>query len=537
MTMSARQAIQMQVMWNRLIAVVEEQAQALLRTAFGSVAREAGDLSAGVYDTEGRMLAQAVTGTPGHVNTMATAVRHFFDHFPISEMRPGDVFVTNDPWLGTGHLFDFVVVTPAFLHGRVTALFACTCHVIDVGGRGFTADANSVFEEGIRIPHTYLRKQGELNEELLSIVGANSRSPIEVRGDILSLVSANDAGVARLLEMMAEFGLAALDRLGAHILGQSRQGMLAAIAALPRGVYRAEMTLDGYEAPIELKALMTVDDQGRLRFDYAGSSPASRYGINSPKCYTDAYTVFGLKCVIAPDVPNNAGSLDVFEILAEPGSCVAPEPPSPVSARHVIGQMLPDLTFGCLAKALPDKVPAESAGSIWVLAMASAHGRVGDDQLGDSSRFNVMNVAIGGIGARPAGPGIDAMAFPSGVGAIPIEITESESPLVFWRKALLDGSGGVGRFPGGRGQIIEIGSRENAPFTVAAATFDRIDHPARGRHGGGDGRAGCARLASGKPLVGKAVHLIPAGDRLVVETPGGGGLGEAEGDHRKDKGP
>ena len=199
--------IRMQVMWNRLIAVVEEQAQALLHTAFGSVAREAGDLSAGVYDVEGRMLAQAVTGTPGHVNTMATAVRHFLERFPIRAMQPGDVYVTNDPWLGTGHLFDFVVVTPAFLDGRVTALFACTTHVIDVGGKGFTAEANSVFEEGIRIPHMPLRRRRRLNEELLAIIGANTRSPIEVRGDILSLVSANDAGVDRLLAMMAEFDL------------------------------------------------------------------------------------------------------------------------------------------------------------------------------------------------------------------------------------------------------------------------------------------------------------------------------------------
>ncbi|MDH3659562.1 MAG: hydantoinase B/oxoprolinase family protein, partial [Alphaproteobacteria bacterium] len=386
---NARTTIRMQVMWNRLIAVVEEQAQALLHTAFGSVAREAGDLSAGVYDLDGHMLAQAVTGTPGHVNTMATAVRHFLERFPLAVMRQGDVFVTNDPWLGTGHLFDFVVVTPAFRDGRAVALFACTCHVIDVGGRGFTAEANSVFEEGIWIPHMRLRKQGELNDELLAIITANTRSPIEVRGDILSLVSANDAGATRLVEMMAEFDLDSIETLAAHILERSRSAAMAAIAELPHGTYHAEMTLDGYEAPIKLRAALTLNPAG-LRFDYAGSSPASRFGINSPKCYTDAYTVFGLKCVIAPDVPNNAGSLEVFEILAEPGSCVAPEPPSPVSARHVIGQMLPDLAFGCLAQALPGEVPAESAGSIWVLAMASAHEQV--TAVDPRQRFQVMNV-------------------------------------------------------------------------------------------------------------------------------------------------
>ena len=331
--------------------------------------------------------------------------------------------------------------------------------------------------------------------------------------------------------MMAEFDLSGIEALAAHILEQSRDAALEAIAALPYGTYHADMTLDGYESPIELRAALTVKPAG-LSFDYAGSSPASHFGINSPKCYTEAYTVFGLKCVIAPDVPNNAGSLGVFEILAEPGSCVAPEPPSPVSARHVIGQMLPDLAFGCLGQALPGKVPAESAGSIWVLAMASAHEKV---EAADLRRFQVMNVAIGGIGARPGKDGIDAMAFPSGVGVIPIEITENESPLVFWRKAMLQGSGGVGRHHGGMGQVIEIGHRGDAPFTIAAATFDRIANPARGRDGGRHGQPGAAYLASGPSLVGKAVHVIPPGDRLVVETPGGGGLGTPRGEEEQSE--
>ena len=214
-------AIRTQVMWNRLISVVEEQAQALLRTAFGSVAREAGDLSAGVYDRQGRMLAQAVTGTPGHVNTMAVAVRHFLARFPLESLSAGDVLVTNDPWMGTGHLFDFVVVTPVFMDQRPVALFASTCHTIDVGGRGFTADAASVFEEGTCIPHLKLVRSGVLNEDVLAIIQANSRNPIEARGDILSLVSCNEVGVRRLLGMMDEFALDTMDVLGEHILTQS----------------------------------------------------------------------------------------------------------------------------------------------------------------------------------------------------------------------------------------------------------------------------------------------------------------------------
>ena len=516
MTNDHLQAIRHRVMWTRLISVVEEQAQALLRTAFGSVVREAGDLSAGVYDPAGRMLAQAVTGTPGHVNTMAMAVEHFLARFPVETMVPGDVAITNDPWMGTGHLFDFVLVTPAFTDGRVTALFASTCHVTDVGGRGFTADARSIFEEGVLIPHMKIRDAGRLNEDLMAIIGGNSRNPVEVLGDIRSLVSCNDVGVARLDAMMAEFGLTDLDDLATHILEASEKATRAAIARVPDGLYESEMTIDGYESPIVLKTRLTIAGE-QVTLDYAGSSPASRYGINSPKCYTDAYSVFGLKCVIAPETPNNHASLSCFRVLAEAGSCVAPLHPAPVTARHVIGQMLPDAVFGCLAQALPEATPAESAGSIWVLAMADG---------GRGPRFNVMNVGLGGVGGSPHGDGFSTTAFPSGVGGIPLEMTETESPLLFRRKELLADSGGAGRHRGGLGQLIEIENRSGEDFLVSAATWDRLLNPPRGRQGGQDGVRGTARLGSGPVLVGKTTHRIPAGDTLVVTLPGGGGFGD-----------
>ena len=517
------QSIQTQVMWNRLIAVVEEQAQALLRTAFGAVAREAGDLSAGVYDRLGRMLAQAVTGTPGHVNTMAIAVGHFLARFPLETMRPGDVYVTNDPWLGTGHLFDYVVVTPVFAADRPVALFASTCHTIDVGGIGFSADARSVFEEGTCIPHLKLVDAGRLNGDILAIIQANSRNPVEARGDILSLVSCNEVGSARLIEMMAEFKLTSLDSLAEHILTQSRQATRAAIGRLPDGEWDACMQLDGYDEPIELHARLTVAGE-RLVVDYAGTSPASGRGINSPKCYTDAYSVFGLKCLVAPEVPNNAGSLEPFEVVAPEGTVVSPSRPSPVTARHVVGQMLPDLMFGCLAPALAGRVPAESAGSIWVLAMAGAAGSGAA-----AAAFNVMSVGLGGTGARPDADGLATTAFPSGVGGIPVEVTEAQAPVVFWHKEFLADSGGAGRFRGGIAQRIVIGGRKGQSFTCNAATFDRRRNPARGRNGGADGAPGQVFLETPNGLeafTGKGTIRVPAGCRLRVDLPGGGGFGD-----------
>ena len=525
MSKDALAAIRTQVMWNRLIAVVEEQAQSLLRTAFGTITREAGDLSAGVYDVNGNMIAQAMTGTPGHVNTMATAVAHFFKHFPQSSMKPGDVYVTNDPWLGTGHLFDYVMMTPVFLGKTLVAFFASTCHVIDVGGVGMSAKANSSFEEGTLIPHLRIRKEGKLNDELLSIILANSRSPVEVKGDILSLISANDTGARRLIDMMKEFKLASLDALAKHILTQSEKGAREAIKALPEGEWSYEMPLDGYERELVLKAKLKIA-KGKITVDFTGSSAASLFGINSPRTYTHAYAVFGLKAVIAPHVPNNIGSLSCFDLITEPGTIVDPIRPSPVTARHVIGQMLADSVFGCLAQALPGTVQAESAGPIWILSLYSAHGRVPPEQTAKARRFAVINMGLGGIGGRPGKDGLATTAFPSGVGTIPIEVTETQCPLYFKRKHYLEDSGGAGEWRGGASQIIEIANREDAPFAISAATFDRIHFPALGRDGGKPGCKGAARWGSGKDLPDKGIYVIGSQDSLVVELPGGGGFGE-----------
>src|SRR6516225_5181481 len=203
-----------QIMWSRLIAVVEEQAQTLLRTAFSTSVREAGDLSAGVFDAQGRMLAQAVTGTPGHVNSMANAVRHFLAAYPLATMRKGDHYITNDPWLTCGHLHDLTVVSPTFLDGEPVGLFASTVHVVDIGGLGMGPDGRQVFEEGLSIPLMALAREGRMNEDLLRVIRANVREPLQVEGDIYALAACNDEGSRRLIEMMEEFGIANLDRLG-----------------------------------------------------------------------------------------------------------------------------------------------------------------------------------------------------------------------------------------------------------------------------------------------------------------------------------
>jgi N-methylhydantoinase B/oxoprolinase/acetone carboxylase alpha subunit len=517
-----------QLMWDRLISVVEEQAQTLVRTAFGTPTREAGDLSAGVYDTQGRMLAQAVTGTPGHVNSMAKSVSHVLAKIPLERMAEGDVFILNDPWQGTGHLNDIVIVTPTFRRGKAVGLFADTLHVVDIGGRGVMGAANQVYEEGLYIPITRIVDKGEVNRWLMDLIAANVREPVQVIGDIYSLIASNETGGRRLVAMMDEFELEHLDDLARHILDHSRAASLAAIARLRPGTYHNEMTVDGFNGkPMTLKAALTVGPEG-IDVDYAGSPGVVAQGLNVPLCYTEAYTSFGVKCIIAPRVPNNAASLATIRTTAPEGCILNAKHPAPVAARSTIGHLLPDVVFGCLIQALPDGVPAEGTSCLWNLRLMGGPGRVEGDPavLAQATSFNITSFHSGGTGARPRADGLSATAFPSGVRNVPVEVTETLAPVVIWKKEFRQDSGGAGEYRGGLGQVMEIGSAEAMPFGISA-TFERVVYPPRGRLGGKAGAPGKVELiSSGKSLPPKSHSSIPAGERLRISMPGGGGYGD-----------
>jgi N-methylhydantoinase B len=517
--------IHRQIMWNRLIAVVEEQAQIMIRTAFSTTVREAGDLSAGIFDLHGRMMAQAVTGTPGHVNSMAESVGHFLQKFPVTVMKPGDHYITNDPWLGTGHLHDLTVVTPAFHNGDIVGLFANTAHVIDIGGLGMGPDGRSVFEEGMYIPIVKCFDQGVANETFFDFVKAGSRLPVELEGDVYSLCACNDAAVKRLAEMMDEFEMGSLDPLAAFIFDSSHRATLAEIAKIPRGTYDNEIYSDGYEEPVRLAASMTILDDG-IEVDYAGTSGLSGRGINVPAAYCRAYSCFGIKCVVAPEIPNNWASLAPFRMKIPEGCILNAPRPYPVSVRHVIGHLLPDLMMGCLHQAVPERVTAEGASSLWnpplrgggaISGQARSNKPVIDD-------FEIITFNSGGTGARPTQDGLNATAFPSGVRTMPVEATENVAPIILWRKELKPDSGGAGRTRGGVGQIIEFATKNDLEFAVNAS-FDRIANAPRGREGGLNGAAGRVAQKSGKNLRVKGLQIIPDGDRLVLELPGGAGMG------------
>jgi N-methylhydantoinase B len=520
--------IHTQIMWNRLIAVVEEQAQTMLRTAFSTSVREAGDLSAGVFDRHGRMLAQAVTGTPGHVNSMANAVRYFLDVYPLATMKPGDHYITNDPWLTSGHLHDITVVTPSFYRGEAVGLFANTIHVVDIGGLGMGPDGRQVFEEGLSIPIMPLAREGDMNEDLLRLVRANVREPLQVEGDIYACAACNDEGSRRLIDMMDEFEIANLDRLGDTIIEASRDATLERVRALPKGTYRNSLTMDGYDKPLLLNAALTISNDG-IHVDYEGTSPASAFGINVVFNYCLAYTAFGVKCLVAPEVPNNAGSLAPITVSAPEGCVLNAKRPWPVAARHTVGQMLPDVVAGCLQQAIAGGVPAEGASSLWNPQIFGGGSLVDEVEDGTDANklpeFSTVIFHCGGAGARPEKDGLSATAFPSGVRTIPVDATESVAPIVFYRREFRDGSGGPGQFRGGLGQVIELGGAGATPLALLC-NFERVRHPARGRSGGRLGAAGVVTLRSGRPIRPKGRQTVPPRDAICLQLPGGGGFGD-----------
>lgn len=521
---SALSDLRMQVMWTRLISIVEEQAQTLMRTAFSTTVRDAGDLSAAMFDTRGRMVAEAVTGTPGHVNSMASGVRHFLDKFPVESMDDGDHFITNDPWLTSGHLHDVTVISPVFHGGRIVAILGVCCHQVDIGGLGQGPDGRSIYEEGLQIPLLRLAAKGVINEDLMAILRQNVRTPMQVEGDVLSYITSNNAGARRLQAMLGEFGIDDLTPIADYVIDQSLAATRAEIAKLPKGRWSSEMTIDGYDHPITLRATLTIADD-TVTIDYDGTDPAVQRGINVVMNYCRAYTVFGLRCIVSPEIPNNDGALSPFLVEAPLGSILNVERGWPVAARHVIGQMLPDVVFGCLAQALPGRVPAEGSSCLWSVQLRGRTESAGANAPGRS--FDTVFFNSGGSGARPRQDGLSGTAFPSGVRAMPVEVSEANAPIVIWRKELSADTGGPGERRGGLGQAVEVGARGDAPFEVLAM-FERVDRPARGRDGGTNAKGGVVRLKSGTPLRAKGLQAIPRGDRLVLEVPGGAGLGDPQ---------
>jgi N-methylhydantoinase B len=515
--------IELEILWQSLIATVNEQAKALQRSAFSPIVREAGDLANAVFDRRGRMVAQAVTGTPGHINSLAMAVQNILEEYPLDELDEGDVIITNDPYRTAGQLLDVTVLVPVWRNGRPIALFGSTIHHTDVGGYGIGAGGRDVFEEGLWIPIVKLMRAGLRNDDAWKFILSNVRQPDHMAGDLHAQMASAAVGAQRLGALCDQHGLDDIEALADEIIDRSRAATQQGIRELPAGTYRSSALLDLADGSrIEIVCALTVDaDAGEITVDYTGSSQASPWGINVVRNYTHAYTTFTVRSVLNPEIPNNHGSLEPIKMIAPEGSIVNAVSPQPCTARHVVGMFLPNALLKALAQVRPDAAMAEGSGAVWTMQVSGNHD--------DGSPFiTAMFTYAGGVGARATKSGLDACSYPTGVAAVPIEVVEASAPIRFRTKALRPGSGGDGAQTGGLGQTIEFEVDTTRPWQLNAVT-SRLASPPLGIFGGEAGSAGRFSV-NGTDVTTQARITLQPQDVVRLELPGGGGYGEAASD-------
>jgi len=512
--------IELEVLWQSLIATVNEQARALQRAAFSPIVREAGDLANAVFDKRGRMVAQAVTGTPGHINSLARAAGAILDEYPISSLKPGDVLITNDPYKTAGQLLDVTVLCPVFKGNDVIAFFGSTIHHTDVGGYGIGAGARDVFEEGLWIPICRLMIGGERNHDVWRFILSNVRQPDHMAGDLQAQMASGEVGARRLLALLEQHDLADIEELADEIINRSEAATRAAIKELPSGTYSSKAELDLADGSrIHIACAVKVDaEKGEILVDYTGSSGASPYGINVVRNYTHAYTTFAVRSVLNPDLPNNFGSLAPILVEAPVGSIVNAVSPQPCTARHVVGMFLPNALLKALAQIRPESAMAEGAGAVWTMQVS---GNYDDGRPFITSMFTYA----GGVGARATKPGLSATSYPTGVSAVPVEVVEASAPIRFYRKELRPGSGGKGRTIGGLGQTVEFTVDASKGWQLNAVT-SRLAVAPEGIFGGEAGEAGNFTV-NDEPVRTQARVALKSGDRVRLDLPGGGGYGQA----------
>jgi len=511
--------VSLEILWQRLTAVADEAATTLVRTSFSPIMRESNDLSCVIFDARGNAIAEDTIGIPSFNMTLGRTLRHIVGTRPAGQWQPGDVMVTNDPWIGAGHLPDTTVIAPVFHRGSLLAWVGSIGHQVDVGGSGWSADATEIYEEGLRLTPVLLRRGGTLNTDVIELIRANVRLPDRLLGDLLAQVSAGEVASERLIELVEDAELPDLEAVSDQMSSLTERSMRAAITKIPDGTYRATLDLDGTDTE-QIRVQVAVSVTGdSLHVDYGGSSPQVRQGLNCVINYTEAYTCYPLKCVLDATTPRNEGSYRPIRVTAPEGTIVNPRFPAAVNARHLVGHCLGGLVYQALASVMPDRVIAESGSAPTMRAVISG-------QRDDGSRFSTILFINGGMGAGADHDGLAATCFPSNVISGSMEMVESLAPLRIWRKELAIDSGGPGLFRGGLGQEVEVellGSQE----CTLSFFVERRSHPARGVLGGLNGSPAVVEWNGRRDgFRYKGRNRMRPGDRLVLRYPGGGGYGD-----------
>ncbi|MGM4875200.1 hydantoinase B/oxoprolinase family protein [Bradyrhizobium sp. 956_D2_N1_5] len=508
--------INLQVMWNRLIFIADQADIVLGRTAFSPIVRENHDYVTVLLDSRGRALAQCTWSIPVFITSLPVAAqKYFLPKFPAGTLQDGDVLATNDPEIGTGHLPDVTMITPIFKKGKVVAYAGSIAHLPDIGGAPLHSEASDIFEEGIRFPIVKLHKAGVPNQDVLDIIAASVRLPTEVMGDLESMVAANNVMGRELVKFLDEYDLDGIDELADAIHTRSETQTRRAIRQWPNGTYSAEVLLDGYDTDVTLKAAVIVRDDS-IHVDYTGTSAQILHSINCRTNYRYAHSVYALKCLLDPDTPNNEGCITPITDEAPLGSILNPEEWTAGNSRNLIGHVIPSLIFKALEGVVPEKVMGDSGGApIWA---ANCVGRRDDGtQYGSVQNFH------GGQGARAELDGLDTLSFPSNCKVTAIEMFEIAVPALTECKELIPDSGGAGKCRGGLGQRVVLRNLGRNPMNIYLAS-ERVRHPCFGVVDGKSGSAGKV-YKNGDPQFPKGKVVLKTGDRLEVETPGGGGWG------------
>ena len=513
--------ITLEILWRRLISIVDEADSTVSRTAFSSLLRDAHDYTCMFTDRKGRELAQGSFATPGQSGAMALGIKNLVTQLPLETYKPGDVFITNDPWALAGHLNDVCVMSPIFYKDRLTAFTACVFHHSDIGGR-VSSDNHDVFEEGLFIPLVKLYDGGVLNQSVIDMIRWNVRTSDEVIGDIRSQIAANHVCAEKICQMLKEIDLDGLDDLADQIISRTEKSMREEIEKIPDGIYRAEGIIEQMKGQKDVVIKAAVEVKGSdITVDLDGSSSQVNWGGNVVYNFTYAYVFMAMKSMFGPDIPNNDGCARPIKLKAPEGSVVNCKFPAAVAARLVIGHFITEIIYRALSKVLPDKVLAASGGT--PAQMNVFYGRRNNGR-----PWHSVIIRGGGMGAGSTNDGNYVYIFPANGANTPIEIFESDTPLIVESRELLTNSAGPGRMKGGLGQreVFRVPDDKYAPIPPVNLGIQagRHIHPPEGLFGGKPGAKAqfLVNGSSGNPF---GLTQLKPGDVVIIDAAGGGGYG------------
>lgn len=500
----------------RLQAIVDEAGAALIRSAFSHIVREAKDFACAIMGRDGATIAQSSQSIPVFLGTMTHTVRNLLEHFPAAGFEPGQVVGTNDPWLCTGHLFDLTLMSPVFAGDELVGFAAITAHLPDIGGRGFTVDSKSVFEEGLRIPPLRMAGPEGIDPTVKSFVSANVRMPEQVLGDVSAMLNGLSVVTDRLTALCREIGVATFYRVAEDLERRAERYMRAAIAELPDGAYRSEVNSEGVLGkPFDIRLQLEVRGDEVL-LDFAGSTPQIAAAVNSCFSYTRAYVIFALKCLLAPKLPFNEGVLRPIRMTAPPGTVVNSTFPAAGAARNLVGHYIPMLVVNAIRELLPERAIAECGSPRPIVSMTGTDPR-------DGRMYYAPILVMGGFGARATKDGPSALVFPTNTQVVPVEMIESTCPLLFEQKELAPDSGGPGTYRGGLGQRVSV--RCTAGEVSVSLVAQHLGHGPQGVRGGLPGDRTHIVIAERTLCEIPGPIVLSAGQSVTLQSPGGGGSG------------